>query len=87
MAGVGTGGTVMGVGAFLRKHNSFVRIHPLEPLESPTMSVGKKVGSHRIQGISDEFPGPGLFEAPKLSLSGVFKFKCAVWIVKYQINH
>ena len=55
LAGVGTGGTVMGVGRQLRKFYPNVRIHPLEPLESPTLSTGHKVGSHRIQGISDEF--------------------------------
>jgi cysteine synthase len=55
VAGVGTGGTVMGVGRHLRKNNPAVRIHPLEPAESPTLSVGHKVGQHRIQGISDEF--------------------------------
>ncbi|MCL4792476.1 MAG: pyridoxal-phosphate dependent enzyme, partial [Gammaproteobacteria bacterium] len=55
VAGVGTGGTVMGVGRHLRKGARKVRIHPLEPANSPTMSTGKKVGSHRIQGISDEF--------------------------------
>lgn len=55
VAGVGTGGTVMGVGTFLRSQNKEVRIHPLEPAESPTLSTGHKVGSHRIQGISDEF--------------------------------
>lgn len=55
VAGVGTGGTVMGVGNYLRVQNPNVRIHPLEPAESPTLSTGHKVGSHRIQGISDEF--------------------------------
>jgi len=55
VAGVGTGGTVMGVGRFLRSQKPDVRIHPLEPAESPTMSTGHKVGHHRIQGISDEF--------------------------------
>jgi len=55
VAGVGTGGTVMGVGAYLKLMNSRVRIHPLEPAESPTLTTGYKVGSHRIQGISDEF--------------------------------
>lgn len=55
VAGVGTGGTVMGVGRFLRRQDPSVRIHPLEPLESPTLSTGHKVGRHRIQGISDEF--------------------------------
>ena len=55
VAGIGTGGTVMGVGNYLRKRNPAVSIHPLEPKESPTLSSGCKVGSHRIQGISDEF--------------------------------
>jgi len=47
-AGVGTGGTIMGVGRT-------VKIHPIEPAESPTLTTGHKIGSHRIQGISDEF--------------------------------
>ena len=55
VAGVGTGGTVMGVGRFLRRQYSKIRIHPVEPAESPTLSTGRKVGQHRIQGISDEF--------------------------------
>ena len=55
VAGVGTGGTVMGVGRYLRRVKPGVRIHPLEPAESPTLSTGRRVGQHRIQGISDEF--------------------------------
>ncbi|MCU0252506.1 MAG: cysteine synthase family protein [Vicinamibacterales bacterium] len=55
VAGVGTGGTVMGVGRYLRSMNPAVRVYPLEPAESPTISAGQKVGQHRIQGISDEF--------------------------------
>jgi len=55
VAGVGTGGTVMGVGEYLRSRKSDVRVHPLEPAESPTLSTGHRVGHHRIQGISDEF--------------------------------
>jgi len=55
VAGVGTGGTVMGVGKFLRSQHPHVQVHPLEPAESPTLSTGYKVGAHRIQGISDEF--------------------------------
>ncbi len=58
VAGVGTGGTVMGVGKFLKEQSPTVRIHPLEPASSPTLSTGCKVGKHRIQGISDEFVPP-----------------------------
>jgi len=55
VAGVGTGGTVMGVGKYLRRQNPATRVFPMEPAESPTLSTGCKVGQHRIQGISDEF--------------------------------
>lgn len=55
VAGVGTGGTIMGVGRFLRQRNPATKIYPLQPAESPTLSTGHKVGQHRIQGISDEF--------------------------------
>lgn len=55
VAGVGTGGTVMGTGRYLREKFPGVRVHPLEPANSPTLSTGHKVGKHRIQGISDEF--------------------------------
>lgn len=55
VAGVGTGGTVMGVGRCLRRVNPRVRVHPLEPANSPTLRTGHRVGHHRIQGISDEF--------------------------------
>ena len=55
VAGVGTGGTIMGVGSFLKSMNPDVKLYPLEPAESPTLSTGHRVGKHRIQGISDEF--------------------------------
>jgi cysteine synthase A len=55
VAGVGTGGTIMGVGRFLKTIIPDIKLYPMEPAESPTFSTGHKVGSHRIQGISDEF--------------------------------
>jgi cysteine synthase A len=55
VAGVGTGGTIMGAGGYLRSVQPGIRLHPMEPASSPTMSTGHKVGKHRIQGISDEF--------------------------------
>jgi cysteine synthase len=55
VAGVGTGGTVMGVGTCLKEQSPFIKVHPLEPANSPTLSTGYKIGKHRIQGISDEF--------------------------------
>ncbi|MFO1008733.1 MAG: PLP-dependent cysteine synthase family protein [Planctomycetota bacterium] len=65
VAGVGTGGTVMGVGAALRAKFPDVTVHPLEPANSPTLRTGKKDGHHRIQGISDEFV-PAIVELTKL---------------------
>ncbi len=58
IAGVGTGGTIMGTGQFLREQHPEVKLYPLEPASSPTLSTGCKTGKHRIQGISDEFIPP-----------------------------
>jgi cysteine synthase A len=55
VAGVGTGGTVMGVARYFRDHYPAAKAYPLEPANSPTLRTGHKVGRHRIQGISDEF--------------------------------
>ncbi|MGA2296896.1 MAG: cysteine synthase family protein [FCB group bacterium] len=58
IAGVGTGGTIMGVGKYFKEKSQNIKIHPLEPSNSPTLTTGHKVGKHRIQGISDEFIPP-----------------------------
>jgi cysteine synthase A len=55
VAGVGSGGTIMGVNKFLKTMNPDAIVCPLEPSNSPTLTTGYKVGKHRIQGISDEF--------------------------------
>ncbi len=55
VAGVGTGGTIMGVARRLKRDNPDFVGYPLEPSNSPTLSTGYKVGIHRIAGISDEF--------------------------------
>lgn len=55
VAGVGTGGTVMGIGRAFKRVNPSAKAFPLEPENSPTLSTGYKTGNHRIQGISDEF--------------------------------
>lgn len=55
VAGVGTGGTIMGLGKGFKAVNPKCLACPLEPINSPTLSTGYKVGMHRIAGISDEF--------------------------------
>jgi cysteine synthase A len=65
VAGVGTGGTIMGANNFFKKMNPSITVHPVEPEESPTLTTGYKTGSHRIQGISDEFI-PAIVELNKL---------------------
>ncbi len=54
VAGVGTGGTISGVGKFLREKNKDIQIVAVEPAGSPVLSQGKS-GSHGIQGIGAGF--------------------------------
>ncbi|MDR2482584.1 MAG: cysteine synthase A [Treponema sp.] len=54
IAGVGTGGTISGAGAFLKSVNPAIRVIAVEPAASPFLSQGKS-GHHRIQGIGAGF--------------------------------
>lgn len=54
IAGVGTGGTITGVGRFLKSKNSKIKIFAVEPSTSPVLSKGT-AGSHKIQGIGAGF--------------------------------
>ena len=64
VAGVGTGGTLMGVAEALRKVNPDVKIIAVEPAESAVMS-GEEIGYHKIQGIGPGFI-PGLINMDKI---------------------
>lgn len=54
VAGVGTGGTISGVGRYLKSRSAAVQVAAVEPAESPLLSQGK-AGAHKIQGIGANF--------------------------------
>lgn len=54
IAGIGTGGTISGVGAYLRSQNPNIEIIAVEPTDSPILSEGR-AGAHKIQGIGAGF--------------------------------
>ena len=58
VSGIGTGGTLMGIGKRLKEHNPSSRVFALEPSTLSILKMGMEEGSHLIEGIGDDFiPG------------------------------
>lgn len=55
ISGVGTGGTLIGIGKKLKKYNENIKIIALEPDKMPLISKNKMIGNHKIEGIGDDF--------------------------------
>ena len=55
VSGIGTGGTLIGVGKRIKDYNKDVRVIALEPKQLPLLTKGVASGSHRIEGIGDDF--------------------------------
>ena len=55
VSGIGTGGTLIGVAKRLKKINKKIKIYALEPDKMPLLSKNKIYGSHKIEGIGDDF--------------------------------
>ena len=61
VSGVGTGGTLMGIGKRLKENDNKIKIYALEPEKMPILSNGKILGQHKIEGIGDDFV-PDIFK-------------------------
>ena len=70
VSGVGTGGTITGVGKFLKEHKPGLQVIAVEPKDSPLLSAGK-AGSHGIQGIGANF-------VPRVLDTAVYDEVCTV---------
>lgn len=65
VSGIGTGGTLMGVGNRLKDYNKEIKLIALEPSSMPLLSENKVIGPHKIEGIGDDFI-PSLVDKTKI---------------------
>ena len=92
VAGVGTGGTLSGIGHALKKVDPNVKVYALEPAESPLLKEGK-AGKHKIQGISagfipktlDQEVYDGIIEVSSMMLLRPVK-QSVVWKASCQVS-
>lgn len=55
VSGIGTGGTLIGIGSLLKEKNQNINVVAFEPVNMPILSGGKVIGPHKIEGIGDDF--------------------------------
>lgn len=65
VSGIGTGGTLMGIGSKLKEKNKEMYITAIEPDKMPLLSKGEIIGQHKIEGIGDDFI-PALVDKNKI---------------------
>ena len=65
VSGVGTGGTLMGIGTRLQEKNKNIKIVAIEPDKMPIISKGIKISNHKIEGIGDDFV-PDILDKSKI---------------------
>lgn len=65
VSGIGTGGTLIGVGKRLKEYNKNIKVIALEPSSMPLLSENKVIGPHKIEGIGDDFI-PSLVDKTKI---------------------
>ena len=65
VSGVGTGGTLMGIGTKLKEKYKNLKIVAIEPDKMPIISKGERIGNHKIEGIGDDFV-PDLLDKEKI---------------------
>jgi cysteine synthase A len=85
IAGVGTGGTIMGVGKRLREANPKCKVIAVEPAESAVITTGSGFAPHKIQGIGDGFI-PELLDVKQLDWTEVIKSDDAVCMAQ-ELGH
>ena len=81
VATAGTGGTVTGVGRYLKEQNPKVKIYAAEPAECPVLAK-QRWGSHRIEGIGDGFI-PSIFDISILDGVILVSSEEAIWMTKH----